>query len=321
MVNTISNADLVAQTYEKAKIKDTYDAFTSLEPFTTVVDFPEGTTRNIPNVGQLPIVTSVAQGAVIPTQDLITGNETFTLDYSYDMGFSVTDEFKDDSGWVNLVLAHAMQQMVSQPLAQRSSDIAHLQSGQTGDNPNVVSGADHRFVSTVTNNVGHPNDVALAQFIAKKSRLPSGITGIISTEQALYWRQLAATGNNFFDQHNFGANNMYRDAAVGGSGGAMNYVGRVFGTDVYESTDLDIVATESIAATAGTPLAGTRGVTAGHANLWLGPEAIISHIRTDGAPEYKRIQERKMDAWFLRIRYALKRYRRESFIVQLTDDV
>lgn len=317
-VNTITNDDLLINRYSTST-KTVLEEALGLDKHVKWMEgeFPDGNSLKIPTFGQMT-VEDYAEGDSIQTQALNSGEYLLTINEYIQAGVQVTEKFRQDAWYGNMALAEAVRGMNVAFVRHKDSKIAHLQAQQTANDPNTLSGANHRFVSAATNNVLGIEDFRLAKHSLAKANSYGRRIAFIDPD-CVY--ELSAI-SSLYDQTLYGANAALKEGSV--SGNALdaddvnrNLFGRVCGFDTYEYQVLDYGLAETIVATGKN--AGSRSVTSAYANLFLGKDTFIGAVRS--APAMQTIADplHKSDIIHATMRYDVDLFRPESLVVVLAD--
>lgn len=305
----------------KQEVKQVLDEGLYLRQDVTMwtADFPDGDILHVPTMGQLT-TRDYTEGELIKTESTTSTDFQLQITEYKQAGIQITDKFKQDSAYVDLLTSKYKVEIVAAIMREFESAIAHLQAQQTASNPNLIDGADHRFVSKATDNVGGVIDFQLAALALSKSRaMTTAANAYISPDFVFELQQIA----NLLHQQIYGANRMLADGGLAGkliTAAQENraVVGSVGGFTVYNHLLLDYALSESITATSATKFASGT-VTAGAANLFVGREAFVGAMRTMPAINEFRDHKHLSDVIHATFRYGIDLYRPESLVVCLTD--
>lgn len=308
-LDTSNNSQLIRSNLWTNEIKDVLQEDLMLDTCVRwITDFPDGTTLNIPTFSEMT-VRNYSEGSQIQLDNPVTGNFTLTIDKYYQAGFRITDKFKDDSFYVSQAEANFVSKVTRAVLEQKESDIAHLQSGQTASDPNVINGVDHRYIATGSNGVFTVADIQKAKYAHDKAKVSrTGRRAYLDPGVTYRLQQI----DNVIRQDVFGSNTRLQEGMSG-----MTNVGRYAGYEMFESLFLDTALAETIVATA--PNSGSKSCTAGIANMFLGEDAFIGAMRA--APDINTWYDNptRSECHHLTIRYGLKLFRPESLVVVIND--
>lgn len=275
-----------------------------------LTDFPDGTTLNIPSIGEAE-TTDFAEGQAIKYNKLDTGNFTFTFDQYKYSAQSMSAKFKRDSYYSSDVLAafvprqhRALMEAVETRIFERAN------TSQTASNPNTINNAVHRWVGAGTNEVLTVQDFAKAYFALQVANVPMSNLVAIIDPTAAYTLQTLTNVTNMLSPMP-----MWEQVVQKGIVTGMQFRFNLFGFDVYVSNYLPRNIAETVSG---------RSVTVGVANLffsaapgdtlpWVGGfrqmPTVYSEFNKDlQQEEYLTIAE-----------YGFKIYRPENMVVILTD--
>lgn len=234
-------------------------------------DFPDGTTINIPSLGEAETFDFV-EGQRIKYSRLDTGNYTFTFDqYKYSAN-SISEKFKRDSFYSSEVIsAFLPRQHRALMEAVETRILAVANSGQTASDPNNINSANHRWVGSGTSEVIAIKDFALAQNSLRSANVPlNGMVAIVHPSVIYTLQTLTNVTNLLTPIPRWG--NMVSNTTPTGMKFEMN----LFGFDIYSSNYLPTGVNETIVGAGGsrTSAAGVANYffTTGNKNLlpWIG---------------------------------------------------
>jgi len=285
-------------------------------------DFPDGTTINIPSVGQL-YANDYVEDQAIQYTPLATGNFQFSITEYLSSATYITNKDKQDG--------YVMSQLVSMFVPKQARAIAErlevdimkqgqpgLPGGQTVADKNLINGAAHRMVgSTVVNSKQTLGirDFALAAYALKKANVPqTAFVAIVDPSVEFYLNTLTniVTGAN---------NPQFEGIVTTGFGSSVRFVRNIFGFDVYTSNYLPLCGTNQsgTSETIGGTASGANAVcnlffsAAPDVRPWKGAWRQMPNV--DG--EYNKDFQR--EEFVTTARYGLKLFRPENFVVILSD--
>ncbi len=305
----------------KNEVKQVFDEAFMLRQDVKMVtaDFPKGDILHIPAMGQLS-TRDYVEGSRVKTESVASTDFQLAITEYKQTGIQITDKFKDDSIYVEALTSQYKLEMIAAMSREFESAVAHLQAEQTASNPNLIEGADHRFVSVGTNNTGAVKDFSLAAFALNKAKaMSTAANAYISPEFVLELQSVA----NLLNQQIYGANSLLKDGGLTGkliaaANEARILVGSIGGFNAYNCNSLDYDLAETVTATSGGKFT-TGTVSAAHANLFVGREAFIGAMRTMPDVKEWRDNDHQTDVIWASFRYGLDLYRPESLVVCLTD--
>lgn len=205
-----------------------------------LTDFPDGTTLNIPSIGQAEVEDFV-EGQAVTYRSFDTGNFTFTIDQYVDSATYITEQMKQDSFYFSkLVAGFVPKQHRAIMKAMEVNLFAKMNSGQTASALNTINGGDHRFVASGTSAVIQPKDFARAKYALQKANVPmTNLIAIVdpSAEYAL------STMTNLVNVSN---NPKWEGIIANGMSTGMKFVYNIYGFDVYVCQNLPVITSETI---------------------------------------------------------------------------
>lgn len=279
-----------------------------------LTDFPDGTTINIPSLGEAETF-DFAEGQQIKYSRFDTGNFTFSFDQYKGSANSISEKFKRDSFYsqevINAFLPRqhrALMEAVEVRIFERAN------SGQTASNANLINGADHRWVANGTNESMSLKDFVLAEYALRKANVPlTNLVAVVDPSVAYSIQTQANIVNLLSPQPMW--ENVVREGLVTG----MKFAFRINNFDVYVSNYLPSDIAETVAAQS-----GTRSTTVGVANLFFSATAgdtmpIIGGFRQQPTV-YSEFNKDRQETEYLTIaEYGFKLYRPENMVVVLSD--
>jgi hypothetical protein len=281
-------------------------------------NFPHGDTFTIPSIGQAEVDNYVEDTAV-KYRAMDTGEFQFTITEYVQSGHYMTEKMKQDAMYASQVLSSFIPKQARALAVRLERDIFALAAGgasggQTASDPNVINGADHRWVGSGTNETMDVVDFAKAWYSLNKANVPTaGRIAIVdpSVEFKL---------NTLTNLVNFSNDPKWEGLLTSGiNPSGMRFIRNIFGFDVYVSNYL-ADANETITATGGSALT----TAAGKANIFCslagsdikpfkGAWRQMPKVDSGYNKDFQR------DEYVTTARYGLKVYRPENLVVVLTD--
>lgn len=271
-------------------------------------DFPDGTTFNMPSIGQAEVLDYV-EGQAVRYTAMDTGNFTFTIDQYKSSATYVTNQMKQDS--------YVMSEIESTFVAKQARGIAVAMeslimslgpNAQTAASLNNINGAAHRFVASGTNQTITPADFAKAKYALDKANVPSENRIAIIDPSAEY---ALNTLTNLVSVQN---NPMWEGIITSGLSSGMRFVKSVYGFDVYVSNYLLTGLAETINSVA---------VTNGAANLFFSAASdvvpFIGAMRQPPKVDSEYNKDFQRDEYVTTCRYGFKLFRPENMVVVISD--
>lgn len=276
----------------------------------TITDFPDGTTLNIPRLGQAES-SDFAEGQAIKYSKFDTGNFTFQIDqYKYSAN-SISEKFKRDSFWSEQVqAAFAPEQHRALMKAFEARVFNRANASQTASNLNLINGAAHRYVGHGTNETLAFKDFMLAEYALRKANVPMRNLVAVVDPSVIY-----AMENNSSITGLLSPNPKWASVSTEGLVSGFQFRFSIWGWDVYVSNYLPRDIAETV---------NSVSVTVGVANLFFSAEpgdttpfiAAFRQMPTVYSEFNKDLQQTE----FLTItEYGVQVYRPENLVVILTD--
>jgi hypothetical protein len=276
----------------------------------TITDFPDGTTLNIPRLGQAESA-DFAEGQAIKYSKFDTGNFTFQIDqYKYSAN-SISEKFKRDSFWSSEVqAAFAPEQHRALMKGFEARVFNRANASQTASNLNLINGAAHRYVGSGTNETLAFKDFMLAEYALRKANVPMRNLVAVVDASVVY-----AMESNSNIQSLLSPIPKWGSVTTDGLVSGFQFRFSIWGWDVYVSNYLPRDIAETINA---------KSVTVGVANLFFSAEpgdttpfiAAFRQMPTVYSEFNKDLQQTE----FLTIcEYGVQVFRPENLVVILTD--
>jgi len=219
-----------------------------------LTEFPDGTTFNMPSIGQMEAQDYV-EGQPVRYTAMDTGNYTFTINKYKQSGTYITEKMKLDSFYMSqLVASFVPKQARAIAEAMETDFLAAGPDGQTASALNAINGANHRFVASGTDEVMTFEDFAYARYALKKAGAP--LTDLVAiVDPSVAWEfEVKANVTNLLTPAQRWQSIVHEGVTTG-----MQFRFNLYGFDVYESNFLKDV-NETI---------DGKTTTAGKANLFF----------------------------------------------------
>src|SRR3990167_481204 len=162
------------------------DELTGMRFVRMITDFPDGTTLNIPSIGQAEVL-DYDEGQAVRYTAMDTGNFTFTITQYKQSASFINEKMKQDSYYASdVVSAFVPRQHRALMVAIESRIFSRPTAGQTTSNLNTINGGDHRFVGSGTSETISPKDFARARYSLHKANVPLNNLVAIMDPSATY---------------------------------------------------------------------------------------------------------------------------------------
>jgi hypothetical protein len=275
-----------------------------------LTDFPDGTTLNIPVLGEAE-TADFSEGQRIKYNKMDTGNFTFSFDqYKYSAN-SISAKFMRDSFYAADVLAafvprqhRAIMEAVEARILSRGPV------GQTASDLNLINGAKHRWVAQGSSNKISTADFIDAQYALTKANVPlTNLVAILDPSAAVQLQKSANVSNYLSPMP------MWEDVVRNGMMSGFKFRYNFSGFDVYVSNYLPDGYSETINSVA---------VTNGVANQFFSAAPGDTLPIIGGFREMPNVQSdwnKDSQEWeyFTITEYGFKLYRPENMVVVLSD--
>lgn len=275
-------------------------------------DFTDGTTINIPSIGQIDAGDYV-EGQPVRYSAMDTGNFQFSITDYVQSGTYITNKMKQDSYYMSELVSSFVPKQARAIATRMEADMfSKCNSGQTASDPNNWNGARHRFVgsgSTPASNLISIVDFAKANYALDMAYVPNQNRVAIvdpSCEYAL------STLTNLVNVSN---NPMWEGVITTGLTSGMRFIKSIYGFDVYVSHFLPKGISETVSGTA---------VTNGVANLFFSAASdvvpLVGQVRQAPKVDSEYNKDLQREEYVTTARWGLKLFRPENMVVCLTDN-
>lgn len=270
--------------------------------------FPDGTTFNIPSIGQAEVYDYV-EGQAVGYTGMDTGNFTFTITDYKASGTYITNQYKQDTFYLNEIVSSFVPKQHRAIMKAMEIDILDVgPNGQTASDLNAINGASHRWVGSGTNEAIAPQDFALARYALAKANVP--LTNLVAIVDPSVEYTLSTMTNLVNVSNNKAWEGIVRDGMSTGMRFRMN----IYGFDVYVCQNLKNSIAETI---------DGRSTTVGVANLFFSaaPDVLpfVGAIRQAPKVDSEYNKDLQREEYVTTCRYGFKLYRPENLCVVLTD--
>lgn len=310
IIDTTNSGALIQTEVWNDSLKERFTEKLMAQSLVTLVDFGDGTTLNIPSIGQFVAQKDYVDGNEIEFQSPDLGNFTFSITESDAVGFALTDRQQEDIHYATQALAKYMAEANRALEEQVEVEIMKIiNSNQTASDLNLINGAAHRFVASGTNDTLTLKDLRRARFGFRKANLPLG--NVIAVVDASCEEALRSDGDLSAAIQN---TPRWADLIADGFSDDLNFLGHFEGIDIYTSNFLPIVGAETIDSVA---------VANGVANYVICADASVEALmfgwRRMPTMEYTRNGTKKQDEYTGSQRYGTGLYREAAVCTILTD--
>ena len=306
-----ANDHLILSNLWSSQLKEVFEAeLMGMQYVDIITDFPDGTTLNIPSIGQAEVLDYV-EGQAVRYTSMDTGNFTFTIDQNKSSCTFITNQMKQDSFYMGKLVSSFVPKQNRAIQAAMEAKILNVGPlAQTAANTNTINGAAHRWIGSGTNETMAPQDFAKALFALQKANVPmTNLVAIVdpSVEYAL---------NTMTNLVNVSNNPRWEGVIGSGLSSGMRFIKNIYGFDVYTSQFLHTNAsTENI----GSPTTAAGAVN----NLFFSAagdaKPIVGAIRQAPNVDSEYNKDLQREEYVTTSRYAFKLYRPENMVVVITD--
>jgi hypothetical protein len=301
--STASTEHLIRSNLWSSRLKEVFlEDLVAMKWIDMVEDFPDGTTINIPSIGQAE-VSDYAEGRPVTYTAFDTGNFTFTISQY---------KQKQDSFYFEQLSAKFVPNMYRALAKQMEVDALKTgPDGQTASNGNSINGAYHRFVASGTSEVIALKDFALATYALEMAAAP--MTNLVAIVDPTVEYTIKNLANAVYDTNPTWEGVMKNDLITG-----SKFSFSIFGWDVYTSLNLKKSVNETITGPGGsrTSAAGVANVffsAAPDARPFIGLVREQPHVDSDYNKDYQR------EEYVSTCRYGFGLWRPEALVTIITD--
>lgn len=316
--NTTTNtAVLIRANLWSNQLKDVLIDELAAQKYVEWLDFGDGTTWNIPSIGDLDAADYVEDTAVEYTP-MDVGNFTFSITTYKASATYITNQQRQDSFYsAQLEAAFVPKEERAIMVALEADILSQGQpgtaNGQTASNANRINGADHRWVGLDTANsvrtIG-TKDFAKARYALKKANVPdTNLMAILDPSVEYHINTLTGLVDLTY-------NPRWEGIVSSGIATGMQFRFNIYGFDVYTSNYLPVIAASE---TINTVASGTNAVAnlffsaaGGMEKPWVGSMRQMPKVDAEYNKDFQR------EEYVTTARWGVKLYRQENFVTVLT---
>jgi len=308
-----ANEHLIRSNIWSKDIKEAFDEdLVAMKYIRMLTDFPDGTTINIPSIGQAE-VSDYAENRPVTYTAFDTGNFTFTIsDYKVSATY-ITRKMMQDSFYMSELVSSFVPKQHRAIAKQMEIDALKVgPNNQTASNPNLINGGYHRWIGSGTNETIALKDFALATYALEMVNL-AGRNRVAIVDPSVEYTLKTQANLVALDQ-NPKWEGVMRDDLVTGTKFSFN----ILGWDVYTSINLKKSVNETIVGPG-----GSRTSAAGVANLFFIADGdaspFIGLVRQAPIVDSEWNKDYQREEYVTTARYGFGLYRPESLITIITD--
>jgi len=313
MTTSVTSTHLTRANLWSNMLKDIFlDELSATKYVRWLTDFPDGTTFNIPSVGQAS-VQDVQENVPVTYEALDTGNFTFTISEYVGSAQYITRKAQQDAWYSNELEASFVPKERRAIEEKLETDIfAAANSGQTASDDNAINGRNHRLIGSGTSQIIALGDFAKAKLALKKANVP--MTNLVAIVDPSVGYTLE-TLSNLVSVSN---NPQWEGIVSTGITTGMRFVRNVYGFDVWESNYLPSVGT-SVNFDGSNPMTTANNAVnmffsaAGDAVPLVGAWRQLPVVDSEFNKDLQR------DEYLTTARYGVKLYRPENLVTICTD--
>lgn len=306
---TSNNDHLIRSALWSKDIKDVLLAdLMGLKFVRMLQDFPDGSTINIPSIGQMDSLDYV-EGQPVRYTAMDTGNFQFSINQYKSSATYITNQMKQDSFYMSeLTSSFVPKQARALATAMEADMFAKCNAGQTGGDPNLWNSARHRFVGAGAANTISVIDFAKANYALDKAYVPTQNRIAVVDPSCEY---TLSTLTNIVNVSN---NPTWEGVITSGLTSGMRFIKSIYGFDVYVSHFLPNNLSETVSGTA---------ITNGVANLFFSGASdvvpLVGQVRQAPKVDSEYNKDLQRDEYVTTCRWGMKLFRPENMVIALTD--
>jgi hypothetical protein len=271
--------------------------------------FTDGTTFNIPSIGQAE-VQDFAEGQKVVYSSMPTGNFTFTINKYKSSATFITEQMLQDSFWKSELVSGFVPKQHRALMKSLEVDIlAKGPASQTASNANAINSADHRWVGGGLNETMAPEDFAKALNSLDMADVP--LTNLV----AIVHPSVAYALNTMTNIVNVSNNPQWEGIIANGMTTGMRFVKNIYGFDVYTSKNLPVLGAETIG--------GRTTAATAVGNLFFSAASdvlpFVGSIRQPPKVDSEYNKDEQREEYVTTCRWGVKSYHAENTVVVLTD--
>jgi hypothetical protein len=254
--NTFNTLNLMRTNIWSRTIKELLlDDLVAMKWVRILDDFPDGTTINIPSIGEA-MQNNFVEGQAIKYNSMSTGNFTFSFDQMVYSANAISEKFKRDSFYsADVIAAFVPRQHRVIMEGVETNILSKINTGQTASNPNTINSAAHRWVAQGSNQSLSLIDLAASRYSLKKANVPLRDLVAIVDPSVIYSLQTQTNLINLITP-----DRKWQEITSDGSETGFKFEMNVFGFDFYSSNYLPAISSETITPSGGTAATVTTGV-------------------------------------------------------------
>lgn len=277
-----------------------------------LTEFPDGDTFVIPSIGEA-VVRDYEENTQIKYDAMDTGEYQFTIKEYISSATYITNKAKQDMFYMNQLVSRFTPEQALAIERRIETDIMALALKQTPNDPNKIHGVSHRFVATGAyqgRKVVGLEDFARAAYALKTAGVPdTNLIAIVDPATELYL-------NTLTNIVNVSSNPQWEGVINTGLATGHRFVKNIYGFDVYTSSYLADVKTETID--------GQTATDAKACIFFSAEQSIIPFIgafRQLPTVESEYNKDRQREEYLTICRYGVDLYREENLVVVLSETV
>jgi len=272
-----------------------------------LTDFPDGEVFHIPSIGQATTY-NYNEDEAVQYEAMDTGQFTFEITEYLSSATYVTKKMMQDSFYTSELVSQFVPKQRRAIMEHVEKNVLALSNQQVLGNANTINDADHRFFASGSDNIIVPEDFAKAKYGLRKANV--NLTNLVAIVDPATAYQLETMTNLV----NVSNNPQWEGIIESGMTTGMRFIKNVFGFDVYESTFLPEIASETI---------GGDTVTDGVANVFFSAasdvQPFVGAWRQMPEIDEEYNKDRQRYEYVTTARYGTKLYRPENLVTVISN--
>lgn len=309
-----ANEHLIRSSLWSSQLKEVLlDELMGLKYVDMITDFPDGTTINIPSIGQAETF-DVVENQPMKYTAMDTGNFQFTpLEYKGSATY-ITNKMKQDSFYMSRLISSFVPKQHRAIMKDMELKILSVgPAAQAPSNANNINGGDHRWVARGSGGRMSVEDFAKAKYALQMANVPmTGLTALVDPS-------VEFTLSTLTNLTNVSNNPRWEGIVRDGMSTGTKFLANIYGFDVYTTQNLVKGLTDSITQSDGTAATATAGV----ANLFFSSAQdvlpFIGQIRQQPKVDSEYNKDFQREEYVTTARYDFALFRPENLVTVISE--
>lgn len=272
-----------------------------------LTDFPDGEVFYIPSIGQATTY-DYSEDDAVQYEAMDTGQFTFEITEYLSSATYITKKMMQDSFYTSELVSQFVPKQRRAIMEHVEKNVLALSNQQVLGDANTINDADHRMLAGGTSNIITPEDFAKAKYAIRKANV--NLTDLVAIVDPATAYQIETITNIV----NVSNNPQWEGIIESGMTTGMRFVRNIFGFDVYESTFLPEIESETI---------GGDTITDGVANLFFSAASdvvpFVGAWRQMPEVDEEYNKDRQRYEYVTTARYGTKLYRPENLVTVISN--